>query len=152
MFFMASTTTNKRKTLSLSERMDVVRRLDSMESQASIAMSYGVHPSSISCIMKQKEQIVDDCQNNTNPDRKRKRTGKSDDVEKAFLRWFTQARSRQLPVSGPLLMEKANSLTEGLGLADFKATVGWPERWKERNIKFNSKRSRMLTTGALNDG
>jgi len=104
-----------------------------MESQASIAKSYGVHPSSISRIMKQKEQIVDDWQNNTNPDHKRKRTGKSEDVEEALLRWFTQPRSRQVQVSGTLIMEKANSLAEGLGLADFKATVGWLERWKERN-------------------
>ena len=37
-------------------------------------------------------------------------------------------------------MEKANSLAEGLGLTDFKATVGWLERWKERNgIKFKKQ-------------
>ena len=91
---MASASTNKRKALSLTERMDVVKRLDSNESQASIAKSYGVHPSSISRIMKQKEQILEDWQNNTNPDRKRKRTGKAEDVEEALLRWFSHARSR----------------------------------------------------------
>jgi len=137
---MASASTNKRKALSLTERMDVVKRLDSNEIQASIAKSYGVHHSSISRIMKQKEQIFEDWQNNTNLDRKRKRTGKAEDVEEALLRWFSQARSRQLPVSGPLLMEKANSLAEGLGLTDFKTTVGWLERWKERNnIKFKKQ-------------
>jgi len=86
---MASTTTNKRKALSLTVRMDVVKRLDSNESQASIAKSYGVHPSSISRIMKQKDQVIEDWQNNTNPDRKRKRTGKAEDVEEVLLRWFT---------------------------------------------------------------
>jgi len=78
---------SKHKALSLSERM--------------IAKTYGVHPSAISRILKQKDQIIDAWQNNTNLERKRKRTGKAEDVEEALLCWFSQARSRQLPVSGP---------------------------------------------------
>ena len=131
---------NKRKSLSLAERVDVVKRLEAQESQSSVAKCFGVHPSAISRITKNKQQILTDWQNNNNPDRKRKRTGKEDDVEEALLRWFSQARSRQVPVSGPLLMEKANSLAEGLGVMEFKATVGWLERWKERNgIKFKKQ-------------
>ena len=131
---------NKRKSLSLAERIDVVKRLEAQESQSSVAKCFGVHPSAISRIMKNKQQILTDWQNNNNPDRKRKRTGKADDVEEALLCWFSQARSRQVPVSGPLLMEKANSLAEGLGVMEFKATVGWLERWKERNgIKFKKQ-------------
>jgi hypothetical protein len=131
---------SKRKTLSLAERVDVIKRLESNESQASVAKGFVVHPSAISRIMKQKDLILNDWQNNTNPDRKRKRTGKAEDVEEALLRWFSQARSRQVPVSGPMLMEKANCLAEGLGLSDFKATVGWLERWKERKgIQFKKQ-------------
>ena len=130
---------NKRKSLSLAERVDVVKRLEAQESQSSVAKCFGVHPSVISRIMN-KHQILTDWQNNSNPDRKRKRMGKAEDVEKALLRWFSQARSRQVPVSGPLLMEKDNSLAEGLGVVEFKATVGWLERWKERNsIKFKKQ-------------
>jgi len=54
-----------------------------------------------------------------------------------LMRWFAQAKSRQLPINRPLLMETATQLAEGLDIQDFKATVGWLERWKERNnIKF----------------
>jgi len=130
---------SKRKALSLSERMDVIKRLEEDESQASVAKNYGVHPSAISRILKQKDQIIDAWQND-NLERKRNRTGKVEDVEEALLRWFSQARSRQLPVSGPLLMEKVNMLAEGLGLTEFRATVGWLECWKERNnIKFKKQ-------------
>ena len=56
------------------------------------------------------------------------------------MRWFSQAHSRQLPVSGPLLLEKAEQLAHGLGMADFKATNGWLERWKTRNgIQFKKQ-------------
>ena len=62
-----------------------------------------------------------------------KRVGKSEDVEEALLRWFSQARSHQFPVSGPILMEKAGQLASGLGVANFKANRWWLERWKTRN-------------------
>jgi len=105
-----------------------------------LLQNYGVHPSQISRILKQKEQLLQDWQNNSNLDRKRKRTGKAEDVEEALLRWFAQARSRQLPISGPLLTEKATQLAEGLGIQDFKATDSWLQRWKERNnIKFKKQ-------------
>ena len=137
----SSPSSRAHKTLSLAERIDVIKRMeDKKESQESVAKHYGVHRSQISRILKQKDQLLHDWQNNTNLDRKRKRTGKAEDVEQALLRWFAQARSRQLPISGPLLMEKAAQLAEGLGIQDFKATVGWLERWKERNnIKFKKQ-------------
>ena len=53
------------------------------------------------------------------------------------MRWFTQARSRQLPMNGPLLKAKANQLAKEIGLTEFNAPNGWLERWKERhNITF----------------
>ena len=81
------TSLNQQKSLSLAEHVDTVKRLDSKESQASVAKSFDVHTSAISQTMKNKEQILDDWQNSKNPDGKRKRTGKADDVEEALLRW-----------------------------------------------------------------
>jgi len=128
---MASSSSSRvLKTLSLSDRIDVLNRLDRKESQVSIAKDYGVHPSQISRVLKQKDQLMQDWQNNSNPERKRKRTGNAEDVEEALLRWFARARSRQLPISGPLLCEKGTQLAEGLGIEEFKATDGWLQRWK----------------------
>lgn len=121
------------KTLTLAERVQVLKRLENNESQSSVALEFGVNQSAISRIQKNKERITEEWRNNSNPDRKRKRGGKSEDVEIALLRWFSQAHSLQVPVSGPLLMEKADQLAHGLGMTDFKATSGWLERWKARN-------------------
>jgi len=128
------------KTLTLAQRVDVIERLNRNESQTSIATAFGVNQSQISRIQKNKDKIIEEWQLNSNPDRKRKRVGKSEDIEEALVRWFSQARSRQLPVSGPLLMEKADQLAHGLGITDFKATNGWLERWKTRNaIQFKKQ-------------
>ena len=146
---------SKRKTLSLAERIEVLQRLDNNESQASLAKHFSVHPSAISRILKQKHQLLDDWQNNSNPDRKRKRTGKADDVEEALLRWFSHARSRQLPVSGPLLMEKANSLAEdSVSPTSSLQLDGWSvgKNATASNSRSSMGRNRTLTTGAQNDG
>jgi len=131
------------KSLTLAQRVDVLERLGNEESQASIASAFGVNQSQISRIRKDKDKIIDDWQRNINPDRKRRRLGKCEDVEEALLRWFSgdrQELSHQLPVSSKMLMQKADQLADGLGVADFKATNGWLERWKKRNsIQFRKQ-------------
>lgn len=39
-------------------------------------------------------------------------------------RWFLDATARQVPVSGPLLREKALKFSSDLGIVDFKASTG----------------------------
>ena len=43
------------------------------------------------------------------------------------------ARSNNIPVSGLVLQEKATDFAKTLGIADFKASNGWIDRWKTRN-------------------
>jgi hypothetical protein len=64
---------------------------------------------------------------------KRHRQGKDPEVEEALLLWFTRAVNQGLPVSGPLLMDKARRLASDLGKDDFQPTDGWLNRWKQRN-------------------
>eukprot|EP00062_Callorhinchus_milii_P011594 gi/632958112/ref/XP_007894849.1/ PREDICTED: tigger transposable element-derived protein 3-like [Callorhinchus milii] len=126
-------------TLTLAQRVEVLKKLENKESQKSIAAEFDVDQSAISRIQKNREKILDEWQNNSNPERKRHRLRKAEDVEAALLRWFSQARSQQVPVNGPLLMEKANSLATELGI-EFKATNGWLERWKKKHsIQFKKQ-------------
>ena len=74
---------------------------------------------------------------NPNAERKRRRVGKSEDVEVALLKWFTDARERNVNITTAVLEEKANQLGKELGLENFKSTNGWLCRWKTRNnIKY----------------
>ncbi|KAL3842406.1 hypothetical protein ACJMK2_020441 [Sinanodonta woodiana] len=126
-------TSRKCKSLTLAQRFEVIKCVENKRSQASVAIEFGVSHSVISRILKNKEKIIEDWKNNSNPSQKRKRGGKSKYVEEALLQWFAQARSRHIPINGPLLLEKADQLANGSGLHDFKATKGWLERWKMRN-------------------
>ena len=50
------------KTLSLADRVEVLKRIDSKESQVSVAKHFGVHPSQICRIVKQRQQVMVDWQ------------------------------------------------------------------------------------------
>ncbi|XP_076064055.1 uncharacterized protein LOC143038567 isoform X2 [Oratosquilla oratoria] len=93
---------------------------------------FNASQSQISRIQKNKDYIKEEWQKFSNPDRKRKRTGKSGSVEEKLLEWYSQAKKDGLPISGPMLMEKAKGIGQAIGL-DFKPTTGWLGRWKDRN-------------------
>ena len=57
-------------------------------------------------------------------ERKRMRTAKHTDLEAALFLWFKQARNMNIPISGPLLQEKATMLSQELGISNFKANPG----------------------------
>lgn len=122
-----------KRTLTVAERVDMIKCLENNESQVSVATKFGVHQSQVSRIKKNRDRILKGWNLNSNPYRKRIRTGKSEDIENALLCWFNQARGRQIPVTGPLLRRKAGKLARDFGLTDFKVTTGWLERWKARH-------------------
>ena len=124
----------KRNDLCLSEKIKVVEMLDvDKMSQTEIVKKLEISQSQVSRIAKNKDEILKKWQMNDNPDRKRARTGKDSDVEAALKTWFTSSRGRDVPLSGPVLQEKAKDLAAKLNKPDFKPTTGWFCRWKERN-------------------
>lgn len=55
-------------------------------------------------------------------------------LDSALYMWFIQRRSEGVPLSGPMVMEKALLLNSKLGgNEDFKASSGWLEKFKHRH-------------------
>ena len=54
------------------------------------------------------------------------------DNDSAMLEWFSMARSKNIPVSGPMLQAKAVAVAEQMQLENFKASNGWVEKFKTR--------------------
>ncbi|KAK7092862.1 hypothetical protein V1264_008545 [Littorina saxatilis] len=61
------------------------------------------------------------------------RGSKYDDIDCALLQWFTEQRSSNVPLSGPLLKSKAEKLAREQGLADWTCSDGWLSRFKSRH-------------------
>ena len=70
--------------------------------------------------------------------RKRKRSGKDDEVDAALYTWFVDAWARDAPITSAVLEEKANHFAVLLNKPEFRCTNGWLCRWKIRHgIKFS---------------
>ena len=52
-------------------------------------------------------------------------------IDRATFLWIKQVRAKNVPLSGPVIKEKANQLAREMGI-DFVATNGWFHRFKAR--------------------
>ncbi|XP_048384803.1 fibrinogen silencer-binding protein-like [Stegostoma tigrinum] len=130
-------TRKKQKELTLSEKIQVLELLQRQKiSQMELAKRFGVTQPVISRLIKNKEKVLMEWHNNSNPDRKRKREGRDSDVDTALLQWFQVARAQHILVSDEALAAKAKGLADAMQIRNFVPTVGWINRWKARHGPF----------------
>jgi hypothetical protein len=125
----------KRKAISLDTKIGIINEIDDGKlSKTLIADKYGLKKSTLSTIIKNRDSIKSayesDC---LSPARKKMRFGRHEEVDDALLKWFREARSSNIPLSGETLMLKANELAKMLGYDDFTASSGFIERFKKRH-------------------
>lgn len=131
---MAEKLVRKQNAISLKMKMELLKAVDEKRrTKTEICKEYGIANSTLSTIIKNRDQITLMFERSMfEPERKRMRTAKHEDLETALLIWFKQARSQDAPISGPLLLEKADELAKQMHI-DFLANPGWLERFKKRN-------------------
>lgn len=124
-FVMSST---KRKRLSLSDKLKVLQCLDSGQRQVDVAKEYGIAPSTLSMIVKQKSKLEGETL--FNPTRKRLSMGHFKAVDDAVAVWLRDLRSQNIPVSGPMIQCKAKEFPLLLDVRGFEASSGWLTRFR----------------------
>lgn len=70
-------------------------------------------------------------QDSSSLSRKRIRASKYEDA--ALFRWFREVKAQSIPVSGPMLQQKARCLGALLGHDDFNPLNGWIQHFKDRH-------------------
>lgn len=128
----------KHVSLSLVDKVDLIRKLDNGWSAKKLSEQYGVGSSTIYDIKKSKEKILSFYAASDVPNEmaKRKTTheGRSADVEKVLLEWFRQRRSEGVPISGPMLIEMAKVYHDELKIeVPCEYSQGWLHRFKIRH-------------------
>ena len=90
--------------------------------------------------MKKKDEILKNFEGNCSSNKKRSIGPKHEEVDNVLLEWFRNTRSKNMPITGPMLQEKAMQITKALDVPpeEFKATNGWLDRFKTRN-RINAK-------------
>lgn len=127
----------KRKRFSIKEKISILNEVDkNIGSRKCLADRLGITTSTLSTIIKNRKEVEEcyaNCGEKSAFARKSIKTGTYLDVEEKLLSWFTTARGNNIPVSGPLLQEKALEIAKELEMNDFTASVGWLDRFKKRH-------------------
>ena len=126
----------QKKRTSIEEKFKALQDIESGQLKSLVAQKYGVPRSTISTwlLPANKEKIMAAFSSGKiNLKRKNMKAGKYESLDKAVFKWFMSARSNSIPVSGLVLQEKATDFAKMLGIADFKASNGWVDRWKAQN-------------------
>ncbi|XP_053549142.1 jerky protein homolog-like isoform X2 [Bombina bombina] len=149
-------TFKKRRDSTLAEKVKILELLQQPKaSQSSVARNMGLSQSTISRVMKKRDEILERWNQNENPSRKRNRPFKHAKVDEALLEWLLFAKANKLPISGPILMRRAEAIAKEIGCPQFKPSNGWLWRWKERYRLFYrgySDRTEGLPTDKRNNG
>ncbi|UYV72091.1 hypothetical protein LAZ67_9001786 [Cordylochernes scorpioides] len=94
-----------------------------------VANKYGISQTQVKTLINKKEEF------NQNSLLKRKIMNKSikfDEVNDLVWKFFTDMKSRNIYVSGPMLQEQALKFVTGLKFPKFSASNGWLESFRSR--------------------
>lgn len=123
---------SKRKSLSVAEKVQLLKDVNSGVRKKDVAQKFGVPPSTVSTIIKNRESVLKSHES-IGGDRKRSKICKYEDVDTAVLKWVKMLRDKNMPVPGPLIKEKAMEYAERLGHEAFQASSGWLDKFKKRH-------------------
>lgn len=126
-----------RHTLTLSEKIQLIRENEENFSYRALADKYKISIGSVSNIIKRKAEYMENYEQNENSTKKRNvRDEFSQQLDEKVYEWFVVQRSKNIPISGPLLQERARQIRQQLGgpnADDFKASNGWLEKFRIRH-------------------
>ncbi|XP_006830915.1 PREDICTED: jerky protein [Chrysochloris asiatica] len=128
----------KRVVLTLKEKMDICARLEKGENRKELMQEYNVGMSTLYDIKAHKAQLLRFFANSdSNQALERRRTlhtPKLEHLDRVLYEWFLVKRAEGVPVSGPMLIEKAKDLYDQLHLTEpCVFSGGWLWRFKARH-------------------
>ena len=103
----------QRKELIFDEKAKLLKDSNDGAKEKVLTEKYGVSRKQVYNVVQNKRVIMENAHNDLSSDRKRLKSGECNDrIDKALWIWFQEALSVQLPVSGPILQEKALHLLQ----------------------------------------
>ena len=129
---------SSRKALTLEQKIKLIKDNQKCNglSVRQLADKYGVSKSSVANIFQRREEFISDYTSNCNKGIKRKHKDEDGQtIDQLVFEWFIIQRTKQIPISGPILQEKARQFADQLGYSPntFKGSNGWLDRFRNRH-------------------
>jgi hypothetical protein len=124
----------KHTALTVNQKIEICRakednpRLKNIE----LACRYNSGESTISDILKNRQHYLSLQPTNYTGNLRRERPSKYPTIEQALALWIDQATADNCTLSGHIVAAKAADFARRLGIADFKGSHGWLDRFKKR--------------------
>lgn len=123
----------KYTTLTLEKKAAIIKLIQSGRSQLDVAKEYHLSKQTVSDYVKNSAKILSAFENSHNKSQKNDSKGVHPALEEALQLWLKGVLAKNLPVSGDLLKEKAESFALKMGIEEFKFTDGWLRGFKKRH-------------------
>ncbi|XP_064474541.1 tigger transposable element-derived protein 4-like [Ornithodoros turicata] len=120
--------------LTLERKKEVLDKLYGGATCRQVAEEFKISKLTVSKIGTSRDEILCAWEQNSSSKRKRIiRKTDNESVNEKVLHFFFDCRSKNIPVSGPMLQEAALAAARSEGLHEFKASNGWLARFRERH-------------------
>ena len=99
-----------------------------------MAEKYNIGKTQVASILKRKAEYLAAFEENRQGDRKRNCYSNECNIkDTAMWDWFQWTLSMNIPISAPMIQEKALEFAKSLGINEFKASNGWLCRFNLRH-------------------
>lgn len=127
----------KRVSLNLQQKYEIVKLFKGGMKISDISKKQNIPRQTVSgfCQQSKADKIINMFESgNTNTDAKRQKLHNFEEIDEPLLQFFRLLREKMIPVSGDMLLKKAQSFAMELHLSEVeKLDMNWINRWKRRN-------------------
>lgn len=123
----------KGEVLSLNMRVEVIRESSRGLSQRALALKFNCSKTQIQNILKNRDRLLREWKEGGSQFVKRKGKQRNENVNNFVWEWFKEARAKGLPLSGPILQEKAREFAAFFNVEKFNGSNGWLDSFKKRH-------------------
>ena len=113
----------KNQEVTLKEKYEALKDLEKGRQNKDLHKECGIPGSTLATWKKNKENMFDAFENSSLK-RQRVKTGIHEKLSKALLKWFTSMGGNNIPINGPILLEKAHRFAKAFDCKDFTASNG----------------------------
>ena len=122
-------------TLSIEQKLKVLdyAKDNPKESCRTLSTKFSVGKTQIAAILKNETELRA-AYATYRGNNKRARQGRYQEINEALYKWYSSARESLVPINGPMLQEEAAEIAKQPAAkpeyAEFMASSGWREKWK----------------------
>lgn len=117
----------------LKEKLNIINECEQY-SQVKVANDHRCSPQAINYIINNQSKFKEEAENKNMIARRRVRNDNLREVlADIMVKYITMCNNKQIPITGPLIQEKALEIAKQLSLTDFKASNGWLYRFLSRH-------------------